>query len=209
MVAPHYPPPDRGDTAPLARVTDGRRSRGGALFKGLGLVAVAVVAGLVWWLVRHDSSPEPLTPGSAREFTFAAAEGPVASTDCAGKSTDKVKSWFGTHPCQALTRALFTTTASGSKALVSVALVTMPSNGEAQQLKGLVDTDGTGNVRDLSADGTAKIPGAPALAGGEYASKVTGTKVTIVLTAFFDGHQDPAVLDRMAKEALDLSAQMG
>lgn len=209
MVAPHYPQDPNG-TAPLPRVAGGRRSRNGVLFKGLGLVAVAVVAGLVWFLIRHDSSPSaPVAQAPAKEFTFTAAEGPVASTDCAGNSTGKIKAWFGDHPCQGLHRALFTTTAGGAKALVSVALVTMPSTGEAQELKGLVDTDGTGNVRDLSQDGTAKIPGAPDLSTGEYASRVTGTQVTIVLSAFFDGHQDKATLDRMSQAALDLSAQLG
>lgn len=207
VVAPQYPP-DPNRTAYLARA-DGRRPRTGILLKGLGLVAVAVVAGLVWYLIRHDSSPEPAAQAPAKEFSFAATEGPVASTDCVGKSTDKIKSWFGTHPCQGLRRALFTTTAGGSKALVSVALVTMSSTGEAQALKGIVDTDGTGNVRDLVDDGTAKITGAPDLKSGEYASRTTGTQVTIVLSAFFDGHDDKATLGRMSAAALDLSSQLG
>jgi hypothetical protein len=176
------------------------------LFKGLGLVAVAVVAGLIWWLVRHDSGPAaPVAQAPAREFSFTAAEGPVASTDCAGKATDEVKRWFGSHPCQQLSRALYTTTTGDARALVSVALVTMPSGDQAQQLKALVDTDGTGNISDLVRDGTAKVSNAPKLADGDYASRVNGSKVTIVLAGFFNGHTDSAALARITKEALSLT----
>lgn len=207
MVVPQYPPA-RGDTAPLPRIPAAPARGGKRLVQALGLVAVAVLAGLVWWLIRHEPAA-PLAQAPAKEFAFTAAEGPVASTDCAGKSTADVKKWFGDHPCQALSRALFTTTAGGSKALVSVALVTMPTAGEAQQLKALADRDGTGNVNDLVRDGTAKISGAPKLADGKYSSRVAGNRVTIVLSAFYDGHQDAATLTRLNTEALDLSSQLG
>lgn len=208
MVAPQYPPA-RGDTAPLPRIPAAPGRGGGRLWKALALVGVAVLAGLVWWLVRHDAGGSPVAQPPAKEFAFTPTEGPVAATDCAGKSTDDVKKWFANHPCQALSRALYTTTANGSKALVSVVLVTMPSADQAQQLKTLADRDGTGNVSDLVRDGTAKIAGAPKLADGVYASRVNGNRVTIVLSAFFDGHADKATLGRVDTEALDLSAQFG
>jgi hypothetical protein len=208
VVAPQYPPA-RGDTAPLPRIPSAPGRGGGRLWKALGLVAVALVAGLVWWLVRHDAGGAPVAQPPAKEFAFTAAQGPVAGTDCAAESTDDVKKWFGSHPCQALSRALYTTTASGAKALVSVVLVTMPTPEEAQQLKALADRDGTGNVNDLVRDGTAKIPGAPRLVDGVYSSRVSANRVTIVLSAFFDGHADKATLGRVDAEALDLSAQFG
>lgn len=208
MVAPQYPPA-RNDTAPLPRIPAGPGRPRNRLYRALGLVAVAVVAGLVWFLVRHDTGGTPVAQPPAKEFTFTAAEGPVASTDCAAKSTDAVKQYFAAHPCQGLARALYTTTAGGAKALVSVALVTMPDAAEAGQLRTLADRDGTGNVSDLVRDGTAKISGAPALASGTYASRSSANKVTIVLSAFFDGHKDKATLSRVDAEALDLSAQLG
>ncbi|GHF76457.1 hypothetical protein FHX82_002566 [Amycolatopsis bartoniae] len=208
MVAPQYPP-HRGDTAPLPRVPAQPRRGGGRLLKGAGLVVVAVVAGLVWWLIQRGSSPDPAAQAPAQQYTFTATEGPVASTDCAAKSTDDVKRWFGEHPCLRLSRALFTTTANGGNVLVSVALVTMPDQAQAQQLKALADRDGTGNVNDLVRDGTAKVAGAPKLADGEYASRVTGTQVTIVLSAFFDGRTDAATLGRVNGEALGLSSRLG
>ncbi|HVV09541.1 hypothetical protein [Amycolatopsis sp.] len=207
MVGPHYPPPARGDTAPLARIPASPKQGRPALLKALGLVAVAVVAGLVWWLIRHDSQPE--TPVAqqppAKEFSFTATEGPVASTDCAGKSTDDVKKWFSAHPCQQLSRALYTTTSGSERALVSVVVVTMPAADQAQQLKTVVDGDNTGNVMDLVRDGTAKISGAPKLYDGKYASRIAGNQVTVVLASFFGSHKDDPTIARIAKEALTLT----
>ncbi|WAL63726.1 hypothetical protein ORV05_22310 [Amycolatopsis cynarae] len=201
--------PARGDTAPLPRIPAAAPNRRGYLFKGLGLVAVAVVSGLIWWLIRHEpAAPAPVAQGPAKTFAFTIAEGPVATTDCPGKSTDDIKKFFGTHPCQQLGRALFTTTAGGARALVSVAVVTMPDADQAQQLKTLVDTDGTGNVTDLVRDGTAKISGAPKLSSGKYASRLSATKVVIVLADFFDGHKDDTQLARLSSEALDLAPQV-
>ncbi|KAA9161564.1 hypothetical protein FPZ12_013690 [Amycolatopsis acidicola] len=207
MVAPQYPPA-RGDTAPLPRIPAGRNKTRGPLFKGLGLVAVAVVAGLVWWLIQHDSGATPVAQAPAKEFTFTPAEGPVASTDCAGKSTASVKKYFSEHPCQGLSRALYDTTASGNKALVSVVLVTMPTPADAQQLKTILDGDNTGNVNDLVRDGTAKIADAPKLYTGKYASRLTSNQVTVVLAGFFGDHKDDATIGRVANEALDLSSQL-
>ncbi len=208
VVGPQYPP-GRGDTAPLPRVPAQPRRGAGWLLKGAGLVAVAVVAGLVWWLVQRDSTPAPVAQPPAKQFSFTLTEGPVASTDCVAKSTEDVKRWFGEHACARLSRALYTTTASGGNALVSVVLVTMPDAAQAQQLKALVDRDGTGNVVDLVRDGTAKLPNAPKLADGKYASRATGASVTIVLSAFFDGRADDGTLGRVNAEALDLSPQLG
>ncbi|OXM71941.1 MULTISPECIES: hypothetical protein [Amycolatopsis] len=207
MVGAQFPP-GRGDTAPLPRIpAEPSPPRRAPVLKIAGLVAVAVVAGLVWWLVRGGSAEEapPAAQAPAKEFQFTVTEGPVAATDCAANSYSQVKQFFAEHPCQRLSRALYTTASGASRALVSVAVVTMATPEEAQQLKKLADTDGTGNVNDLVRDGTAKIPGAPKLAGGDYLSRVTGSSVTIVLSAFFDGHSDEATLQRISKEALDLA----
>lgn len=174
------------------------------MVKALGLVVVAVVAGLVWWLVRHDSG-ETVAQPPAPEFQFTVTDGPVAATDCAANSYAQVRSWFGQHRCDGLSRALYTTTSGNAKALVSVVVVTLPTAEDARQLKKLVDTDGTGNVNDLVRDGTAKIPGAPKLADGDYQSRAEGTSLTIVLSAFFDGHTDAATLRRISQEALELA----
>ncbi|GHE88004.1 hypothetical protein GCM10017786_19850 [Amycolatopsis deserti] len=210
MVGAQFPP-GRGDTAPLPRIPaepspPPPRRAGGPLLKIAGLVAVAVVSGLVWWMIRGsaDETP-PAAQAPAKEFQFTVTDGPVAATDCAANSYSQVKQFFTQHPCQRLSRALYTTASGASRALVSVAVVAMSTPEEAQQLKKLADTDGTGNVNDLVRDGTAKIAGAPKLADGDYLSRVTGSSVTIVLSAFFDGHTDEATLQRISKEALDLA----
>ena len=76
MVGAQFPPAN-GGTAPLPRIPAAPK-RTGYLVKSLGLVAVAVVSGLVWWLIRHDDTamPPPGTRAPAKEFTFAMAEGP-------------------------------------------------------------------------------------------------------------------------------------
>ncbi|GAB3569540.1 hypothetical protein GCM10027445_21550 [Amycolatopsis endophytica] len=176
------------------------------MLKGLGLLAVAVVAGLVWWLVRHDTGDTPpVAQAPVKEFQFTVTDGPVAASDCAANSYSRVKEFFGEHPCRGLSRALYTTTSGPARALVSVVVVSTASAQDAQALKKLVDTDGTGNVNDLVRDGTAKIQDAPKLADGDYLSRADGNSVTIVLSAFFAGHTDDATLQRISKEALELA----
>jgi hypothetical protein len=174
--------------------------------KAAGLVAIAVVSGLVWWLIRHGGGEAAAgqTP-SEGEFTFATAEGPVVASDCAGHSYGSTRKWFAEHPCQHLSRALYVTETVGSRALVSVSLVTMPTAQEAHQLQTITQTDNTGNVEDLVKDGTAKIPGAPKVASGDYQSRVNGNEVTIVEAEFFGGHKDDALLQRISVDALRLS----
>jgi len=181
----------------------------------VGLLAVAVVSGLVWWLIRHDTTGADQAAGTGQtaattgEFQFSVVSPPVAASDCAANSYGDIQGWFRAHPCQSLSRALFITEAAGKRALVSVARVTMPAPEVAQQFKAITDTDNTGNVNDLVRDGTANIPGAPMVAKGEYESKVNGTSVTIVETNFFGGHEDARLLPRIAHDALRLGEQLG
>ncbi|RZQ59882.1 hypothetical protein EWH70_32070 [Amycolatopsis suaedae] len=179
--------------------------------RALGLVAVAVVAGLVWWLIRHDpgTDTEKTAQQTTGEFRFDAAHQPVSATDCAGNSYGKIKEWFAEHPCRKVVRGLYVTTPGQNvRALVSVVVVTMDSPETAQQLKAITDTDDTGNVNDLVKDGTAKLPGAPRVATGEYTSKAAGADVTIVEAQFFDEHKDNALLMRVAADALRLADQL-
>jgi hypothetical protein len=186
-------------------------NRAGYALKACGLIAVAVVSGLLWYLIRHDSGPALPPPGTkAKEFSFAVAEGPVVSSDCAANATGEVKKWLAAHPCQRLVRALYNTAYGNDQVLVSVAVVTAGDPAQAGQLKALADRDGTGNVTDLLEDGTARIPNAvQKLADGTYAARVAGDRVTIVLSEFYDGHSDDAVLTKVSGEALDLGDQLG
>lgn len=177
---------------------------------------VAVVSGLVWWLVRADngvagqavtaaSTDDPLTDG---EFPYTVLAGPETDTDCAANAYGRAAEWFSDHPCGRVARGLYTTQVGQARALVSVVLVTMPTPDEARQLKELTDTDGTGNVSDLIRDGTVSLPDAPTVARGKYHSRLDGNEVTIVEAAFFGDHDDDATLARISADAVRLSAQL-
>jgi hypothetical protein len=195
----------------MPRIPAARRWPGYVL-KAVGLVAVAVLSGYFWWLgQRQPVQVEAVQQApAANQFSFAMADGPVVSTNCAAKSSGAVKQWFTQHPCQRLARALFNTAYGNSPVIVSVAVVTTSSPAEAQQLKALADRDGTGNVVDLLRDGTAHIAGAPPnLTDGKYGSAVSGNQVVLVLSEFIDQHTDDTVLQHVDTEALGLAGQVG
>lgn len=180
--------------------------------KAGGLVAIAVVSGLLWWLIRHepDTAPVADVPSKSGQFQYTLVEGPQVTSDCASKAYGSTKEFFGKTPCTRLSRALYTTETGGHKALVSIVLVTMPGEVTATQLKALTDKDGTGNVSDLARDGTFKAQGAPKVSGDSaaYDSRVSGADVTIVLTDFYNKHSDKPVLERIATDALRLSGDL-
>ncbi|WP_370973530.1 hypothetical protein [Amycolatopsis sp. cg9] len=184
------------------------------LLRGAGLVAIAVVAGLLWFLIRHDStSDEPVAQPPAQSsgaYQFTKVAGPVRSDDCPAKSYGKTKEFFQDNPCQSLVRALYTTETGGAKALVSVAVVGMPDSSKAKSLKALTEKDGTGNVTDLVRDKTFAGTGTPSVSGADaaYASKVDGTDTVIVLADFYDKHSDKALIEKIADDALRLSADL-
>ncbi|MEC3977477.1 hypothetical protein [Amycolatopsis sp. H20-H5] len=188
------------------------RNPAGLAVKGAGLVAIAVVSGLLWWLIRHEDAPAPVAqpPAPAGQFEFKIAEGPVVATDCEGNSYGKTKDFFGQNQCSRVSRALYTTGSGAGKALVSVVLVTMPDPAGAAALKALTDRDGTGNVSDLVRDGAYKAAGAPKVSASRaaYQSRVNGAEVAVVLADFFDQHIDKAQLKRITAEALDLSGKL-
>lgn len=220
MVGAHFTP-GPSDTAPLGAVPPPprppvpgppARDTRSLLLKGAGLVAIAVVSGLLWFLIRHDSTPEPPVAQppaqNTGEFTFTKVAGPVPSDDCAAKSYGDTKEFFQENPCRSLVRALYTTESGGVKALVSVVLVGMPDSAKAKTLKTLTERDGTGNVTDLVRDKTFAADGTPSVSGNDaaYASKVAGTNTTIVLADFYAKHKDKGLIERIANDALRLSA---
>ena len=212
-----------GDTAPIpvVRPADGSGQQGSRppkprarLFKGAGLLVVAVLAGLIWWLIRHDTGPigepraaeptqGPLTSGP---FDYTTATGPVVTNNCAAHSYGDLQAWFGEHPCERLSRGLYTAKVNGARALVSVSVVTMSSNELARELYDLARTSGTGNVKDLVREGAANIPDAPDVAEGQYKSTLNPPRVTIVEANFFGGYTNEQLLARIAADARRISA---
>jgi len=222
VVGPHFTP-GPSDTAPLGAVPrqpgpppgpPARNPRDLAL-KGAGLVAIAVVSGLLWFLIRHEDAPAQASPPSVSQqnsgaFKYTQVAGPEKGDNCAAKSNDETKKFFQDNPCRSLTRALYTTESGGVKVLVSVVLVGMPDSDKALALKALTEKDGTGNVTDLVKDGTYKASGAPKVSGADaaYSSHVEGTNVTIVLADFYGNHTDEALIEKIADDAIRLSSDL-
>jgi hypothetical protein len=180
--------------------------------KAAGLVAIAVVSGLLWYLIRHEDAPEPVAqpPAPTGQFEFKIAEGPIVSTDCEANAYGKTKDFFDQNKCTRVSRALYTTGTGKDRTLVSVVLVTMPDTTGAAALKALTDRDGTGNVNDLVRDNTYKAEGAPKVSAqrAAYESHASGKEVAIVLADFYDQHNDKTLLERITAEAIKLSDKL-
>ncbi|MEV4320243.1 hypothetical protein [Actinocrispum sp. NPDC049592] len=196
------------------------------LLKGAGLLLVAVVSGMLWWLIQQGNTTPPSDPSgngktgqpSAGKFAFTRHEKvqkPLRDSNCEehsyqGGGKPGVKSFFKDHKCTGLARELYTTTADGKTAYVSVSVVEMSSAQEAQDLQKLTDSDGTGNVSDLIRDKVVKVQGLNNLSGGGFASKAEGNHVIIVEADFEGGSKntDEPTLDGIATDAIRLGDEI-
>jgi hypothetical protein len=184
-----------------------------------GLVAVAVISGLVWNYVTDDTTSTPTD--TAGEETPTQSTGvydlkphkgtpkPDVDTNCAKHAYDDIQRFLQDNPCTRLTRQLFVTEVDGGRTVyASVSVVTMASEDKAAELRGLTDKNGTGNVTDVVKDGLVKIDGLTSLAGGGgYESTQKGRDVTIVEADFDpkdkgDEAADEKILDDVCKDAL-------
>ncbi|MBP2338434.1 hypothetical protein JOF41_004612 [Saccharothrix coeruleofusca] len=225
---PPPPPPFHPHPAPRPGPRPGapqqgapRPSRGGLLWKGLALVGVAVVSGLVWLMLRpgeeRDTAAPTSTPKPAGEFTFTKAPEvpqPVKDSRCAEHAYGQTKEFLTATPCQQLTRGLYTTTTpDGRTAYSSVSVVRMKSEQDATKLKELTARDGTGNVNDLVKDGAVKVEGLRTLANGGFAAVQRGQDVVIVETdtARHGGDEAAhnALMKRISTDAFRLAADLG
>lgn len=92
--------------------------------------------------------------------------------DCAPQSFGQVREFFARTPCQSMHRTQSELCDEhGETIMVSITWVRMPSAVSAQQLKQLVDVDGTGNVTPI-AHGSR-------FTGRYYAARRTGSLVVI------------------------------
>jgi len=132
-------------------------SPSGWLLRGLVLLGVSLVSGLLWLLIKPDDPSEhaaPHPPGPQGKYQFQPELREEGFRGCANVSTEKIKDFFQQHQCDHLTRALYTTTLpDGQKVLTSVVTIRMPDPGAAAQLNSLVTADDTGNVVDLASAG--------------------------------------------------------
>jgi hypothetical protein len=195
------------------------------ILRGLGLLAVAVISGLVWWYINDDTKPvglstQPTTSAKTGQFEFKPAEQapqPRRDSSCAEHAYGDIQKFFKSTPCEALTRALYTTVADdGRKVYTNVSVVRMRNTDDAAHLRELTDKDGTGNVSDLVKDGTVKLPPLKNLAGGGgYKAVQHDTNVIIVESDFdpaakrADKTKDEAILDAICEDVIRLADQIG
>lgn len=179
----------------------------GWLLRGLGLIAISVLSGLIWLMLKPDSDEEAAPPPDLPRYQFTPIHREEAFQGCQNVSTAKIKSFFQKQECTHLTRALYSTTLpDGTRVLTSLVTVLMPDATTAQQLNDLTTKDGTGNIRDLVDDGRDGTKGMPALDDDAYASDRQDRLVVIGDSAYYDKNtpkKDPALLD-VTREALKL-----
>lgn len=190
------------------------------------VLVVLVLAGVgVWALTRgsgddggtqaQSSTDAPAAPSTTAgqpapgdtavvngtTFTLQVVE---SDDSCQGHAYDAVADFFASSDCSGLTRSLWTADAGGQPAVVSLSQVTMPDAANAQALRSLADTDGSGNVSDLLREGARYDGGPTKLSNAQYASAQQGTTVTIVETSWTGTAGTASALDALASAALSL-----
>ncbi len=208
------PPPPRPSRPPAAAL-----SRRGTLLKGLGLLGVAVVSGLVWLVVMPKGEPSgtPVTTSAPPgEFTFAKSPDvpePLKDSNCAPHAYGQTKVFLTETPCQQLTRGLYTTTTpDGLTVYTSVSVVRMKTVADAAKLKDLTSRDGTGNVNDLVKDGAVRVPNLTTLANGGFAAQQQERDVIIIESDSVKHGPDEAshnrLMKRISNDAFRLAADL-
>lgn len=174
----------------------------------VGLIAIAVISGLVWWYIQSDNGDGTAAgdggqngqqqSSGAYDFT-PKLDSPQVDDDCSAHSYDKTQQFFTDHPCERLTRLAYTTKAKGRTVYTSVSVVEFADAQNAGELQKLTQANGTGNVNDLVRDGVVKVDGLKSLSvNGGYASEVQGNRITIV-----ESDYDPDTADGGSEGELD------
>lgn len=225
--------PQRPDRPPPIQFQDGPPPGGGTGLNWpvriIGLVAIAVVSGFVYWFLNNESPQDPATgygdqPPStvvttSGEFDFEMLEidKPIVDKDCTKHSYGKIKDFLTENPCTQLVRAIYQAEIEdeygGFRTIyTSVSVVEMPDEAQATDLRELTDTDNTGNVNDLVREGEVTIAGLKTLsAGGGYDSSQDGREVVIVEADYDPEASDGGSgeeLDKVCGDAIRLSAEM-
>ncbi|WP_243793082.1 hypothetical protein [Saccharopolyspora gloriosae] len=184
----------------------------GWALRGLVLFGVAVVSGLLWLLIKPadpaDEAQDSPTPGPQTQHQFNLELREEGQQGCANVSTRKIKEFFGSHRCEHLTRALYTTSLpDGQRVLTSVVTIRMADSETAAQLNELVTQDGTGNVMDLVSAGRDLPDDFPGLSSDVgYYSEQQDRLVVVGESGYFsqvDDYEDQR-LTEVTRDALGL-----
>lgn len=174
-----------------------------AAASGIGVLAVLLILGFLFF--GGPSTPPSQSAqqvASQAGFSFV-LESKSEALPCSAHAYGTVQQYLVTHPCQALTRALYTATdAQGAKMLVAVSWATMPSAADATGLRDLADGSGTGNIAELSRE-------VPAFSGTRftgryYDSRLDGQLVVIGQAEPLAGAPSGTVLEEAARAAVTL-----
>jgi hypothetical protein len=191
--------------------------------RAAGLVAVAVVSGLVWFYVTNDSTSTP-TNGADQSSTqepegvypFRSHEdmpNPDRVDSCADHAYGDTQKFLKTNKCDHLSRQLFVTEVDKRTVYASVSVIVMRDAATADELRQLTDLDGRGNVNDVLRDGVVTIDGLNTLGGhGGYKSRQTGKEVVIIEADFApkdkSSNKDDPILDEVCEDALRLATKV-
>jgi hypothetical protein len=216
------PPPAGGSSAADTGTPDRRRTMA---VVAAAVVLLLVVAGVGFWALgsggQDSRADEPAATTSAPAPTSTPAGPAVGTTEvvngttftlravevddtCQGHAYDAVAAFFASSDCTGLARSLWSADAGGQPAVVSLSRVTMPDVANAQALRSLADTDGSGNVNDLLREGVRYDGGPAKLSGAQYASAQQDTTVTIVETSWTGTAGPSSALDALASSGLSL-----
>jgi hypothetical protein len=185
--------------------------------KGLGLFGVALVSGILWFLTHNEAPVQTQNAGQSAQHTgkysFTAYVGAETVGECANHATSRVQVFLQSHPCQSLTRSLWTTQLpDGNKVLASVAVMKMGSAGDAAQIDKIGLESGSGHVKDMVEEGYPVPNGPTDLENGGYESTADGSYEVIVVAEFATGTEDAglshnqpakAELNAVCKDALN------
>jgi hypothetical protein len=195
----------------------------------LGLVAVAVISGVVWYYItddgqqqntaNEDTGEEQQTEGRFDLTPHPDMTEPATDQNCAEHAYGRIQQHLQATPCDHLSQQLFVTEVDGRTVYASVSVVTMPDEEQAAELRALTDEDGSGNVNDVVRDGGVTIEGMDRLsAGGGYAAKQVGKEVVIVEADLDPKDQSESeedqkkdedeILDPVCEDALRLAQQV-
>jgi hypothetical protein len=179
--------------------------------RGLILVAISVVSGLIWYAIKpHHPQQIAGSDQQVTKYPFTPVARQVSAGDCKSVSTYSVASFFAQHECSQLVRELYTTTLpGGQKVLTSVIVVRMPNVESATKLRSIAAASNTGDVQALKETASSGQQPFPTLQDDAYETAQKGNVIVIGDSAYFvraTPEKDPQLL-AVSTDALKLGLQ--